>query len=83
MDKKEYIGREAFYKMIETKGKDMGMTVSNRLNCKDIARMTPNADVVSRELFEQIKWERDVAMEQLAEHGISFGEKMTEEKHNV
>lgn len=35
----------------------------------------PAADVVSRELFEQIKWERDIAMSQLEEHGIAFGMK--------
>ena len=36
-------------------------------------------DAVSRDLFEQIKWERDIAMEQLAEHGIPFGAKMNED----
>lgn len=39
----------------------------------------PAIDVVSRDLFEQIKWERDIAMEQLAEHGIPFGAKMNED----
>lgn len=39
----------------------------------------PAVDVVSRDLFEQIKWERDIAMEQLAEHGIPFGAKMNED----
>lgn len=38
----------------------------------------PAADVVSRELFEQVKWERDIATAQLEEHGIAFGEKKTE-----
>lgn len=37
----------------------------------------PTADVASRELFEQIKWERDIAMAQLKEHGIAFGAKKT------
>ena len=35
----------------------------------------PTADVASRELFEQIKRERDIAMAQLEEHGIAFGMK--------
>lgn len=35
----------------------------------------PAADVVSRDLFKQIKWERDIAMTQLEEHGIAFGMK--------
>lgn len=35
----------------------------------------PAADVVSKELYEQIKWERDVALAQLEEYGVSLGEK--------
>lgn len=33
----------------------------------------PAADVVSRSVFEQVKWERDIAMEQLKDHKIPFG----------
>lgn len=45
----------------------------------------PAVDAVSRGLFEQYKWERDVAISQLEELGICFGEKingvyMTNEK---
>lgn len=35
----------------------------------------PAADVVSKGLYEQIKWERDVAIEQLKEYGVSLCEK--------
>lgn len=35
----------------------------------------PAADVVSRAAFEQMRWERDIAMKQLEEHGIPFGGK--------
>ena len=35
----------------------------------------PAADVVSKGLYEQIKWERDVALTQLEEYGVSLGEK--------
>lgn len=31
------------------------------------------ADVVLRGVFDQVRWERDVAIEQLEEHGIPFG----------
>ena len=46
----------------------------------------PAVDAVSRGLFEQYKWERDVAIEQLAELGIGFGQKidgvyLTKEEH--
>lgn len=30
-------------------------------------------DAVSRGAHDQVRWERDVAMEQLEEHGIPFG----------
>lgn len=32
-------------------------------------------EVVPQSLFDQIKWERDVALKQLNEIGLSFGEK--------
>ena len=35
----------------------------------------PPADVISKGLYEQIKWERDVALTQLEEYGVSLGEK--------
>ena len=46
----------------------------------------PTEDVVSRELFDQIKWERDIALGQLEELGIGFGQKidgvyLTKEEH--
>ena len=43
--------------------------------CKRIIENMPAADVVSRGVLDQIRWERDVAIEQLAEYGICFGEK--------
>lgn len=33
----------------------------------------PTVKVVSMELYRQIVWERDIAFEQLEEHGITFG----------
>lgn len=38
-----------------------------------IVAAAPTVDAVSRELLEQIKWERNIAMKQLEEHGIGFG----------
>lgn len=35
----------------------------------------PTADVVDAELFEQLKWERDLAIEQLESYGVCLGEK--------
>jgi hypothetical protein len=38
---------------------------------KEICEM-PAADVVSKGVYEQVQWERDMAMQQLEEHGIPF-----------
>ena len=39
----------------------------------------PSADVVSREVVEQIKWERDIAIKQLEDAGLRFcGERRTD-----
>lgn len=32
----------------------------------------PAADVVSKGVYDQVQWERDMAMQQLEEHGIPF-----------
>lgn len=42
---------------------------------KEIICRTPAADVVGKSVYEQIKWERDIAMGQLEDAGIPFGGK--------
>lgn len=47
----------------------------------------PAVDAVSRGLFDQYKWERNVAIEQLEELGLSLGQKidgvyLTKEKYD-
>jgi hypothetical protein len=39
----------------------------------DALENAPAVDAVSCPMFEQIKWERDCAMQQLKDHGIPFG----------
>ena len=44
-------------------------------------------DVVSKELYEQTKWERDIALSQLEKLGLGLGEKidgvyLTKEEYN-
>lgn len=43
-------------------------------------RNAPTIEVVPKELYEQILWERNIAMEQLEEHGIGFASKKRSEK---
>lgn len=40
--------------------------------CRNTVLEAPAADVVSRGVYEQVKWERDMDMQQLEEHGIPF-----------
>ena len=62
----EYIEREAAKKILS-----FGVGVSAALALDKV----PAADVVSKAVLEQVMWERDMAMEQLQEHGIPFGGK--------
>ena len=53
---------------------------------RDFIATLPAADVVSRAVFDQVMWERDVAIQQLREdYGVSLGEKkpadVVERKH--
>lgn len=36
----------------------------------------PTLDVVSRGVFDQVMWERDIALEQLADLGLCLGQKI-------
>lgn len=41
----------------------------------ELLKSAPTIEVVPKELYEQILWERNIAMEQLEEHGIGFASK--------
>lgn len=89
----EYIEREALFKRLKEETHDYdavgkykegiikGLNIAKSI-VNDKAR-TPTADVVSREVFEQVKWERDTALQTLREHGIGLGQKadVVEAKH--
>lgn len=47
---------------------DCLMNNNHSINC--------SANVVSRAVFEQVKWERDTALATLEEHGIGFAQKV-------
>lgn len=78
-DKKEYIERGALLKTPPfTKfGGDSTWYTEGYLDCAEEARKAvndaPAADVVSKGVYDKVKWERDMAMQQLDEHGIPFG----------
>ena len=84
MADKEYIERVALIKDIEVNqrntehhkdGRGKRIHVCEHRHFIRMVHEQPAADVVSRGVFEQIKWERDMAMQQLEEHGIPFGAK--------
>ena len=71
----EYIKRKSILHIIDLVMKDenikrKGKAIRKRL--KDL----PGADVVSMETFAQVKWERDMALKTLEEHGIGLGQKV-------
>ena len=78
MADKEYIERGALLKTppFTKYGGYPSEYVEGYLDCAEEARKAvndaPAADVISRGVFEQVKWERDMAMQQLEEHGIPF-----------
>lgn len=75
----EYIKREELINQIRLMANrsSVGETSLNDISAKTICSLileAPTADVVSREVFEQVKWERDTALQTLKEHGIGLGE---------
>lgn len=76
----ELISRQAVLDILKFKPIDDGGVVDDCIMqvlalAKSKVNKLPAVDAVSREVLEQIKWERDIAMEQLEAHGISFGAK--------
>lgn len=54
------------------------------MRIRRLIKEMPSADVVEREVLDQVYWERDTALHQLAEIGKGLGEKMddvVERKH--
>ena len=68
------------------------LSVTNESSKNDVLetiqriKNAPAVDAVSRGMFEQYKWERDIAIEQLEELGLGLGQKiegvyLTREEH--
>lgn len=75
---KEYIEREALMgKQWECRTADIdGETYGDLRDIADLIAEFPAADVVSKGAYDQVAWERDVAIQQLREdYGVSLGEK--------
>lgn len=79
----EYIEREALLAFLDGNHDDRDWLV-NQYNADWICswiESQPAADVVSRAAFDQIMWERDLAIQQLREdYGVELGEKKVEEE---
>lgn len=65
---KQFIGYDKDSEIVQVTQKSLDMAIK-------ALEQKPSNDMVSRGLFEQIKWERDVAIEQLKELGYGLGEK--------
>lgn len=71
-DKTEHIKRGALKAHYAWLPKEATLTPKD---FDDIIDAQSAVDVVSIEAYKQIMWERDMAIEQLAEYGVSLGEK--------
>lgn len=69
----EYIERGALISILYAKS-DMAMGTPKAVfaSVAKMVELLPAADVVSKGVYEQVQWERDMAMQQLEEHGIPF-----------
>lgn len=75
----DYINREELIKNLKKFAPEHYSALVNTLIEKQ-----PAADVVSIGVHQQVRWERDTAIEQLEEYGVCFGEKkkdLVEVKH--
>ena len=75
----KYIKAEKLKEIFNAKG-DMAVGTPKTVfyNAAKIVDTLPGADVVSMGVHQQVRWERDVAIEQLTEYGVGFGEKKKE-----
>lgn len=70
------IDAEAFQKFIKKQDESPDYTI---YHFEEWLEQQPTIEVVPKELYEQILWERNIAMEQLEEHGIGFAAKKKNE----
>ena len=61
---------------LETILTEYGVAFTDSLADRLLKEFEPSNDMVSRGVFEQVMWERDVAIEQLKELGYELGEKV-------
>ena len=73
----EYLERGAIIKRLEvTPILKYGIPTYVRDGVIDLVEKQPTADVVPKAAYDQVAWERDIAIQQLREdYGVSLGEK--------
>lgn len=54
----------------------MSIVLNTNKTLEEIIDNEPSEEVVSKGLFDQFKWERDIAIEQLEELGLGLGQKV-------
>lgn len=64
----ELICKEELLKRFEFVTKANGTAICYEIKC------APTVEAVPKELYDQIKWERDIAISQLESYGVQFGE---------
>lgn len=80
----DLISREALLDVIEKQKSDNDAYCRMCIDSmKEIIEEQPTVEAVPKTYADQIRWERDIAIEQLNEIGCQFGQKMDEVKEKL
>lgn len=69
-----YIDSNEILKILNRNSITKAIYFADGISLYDTIKNLPPADVVPRKAFEQVKWERDTAIEQLKSYGVGFCE---------
>ena len=71
----EYFSKDDVLNLLNRNSITKKITLADGVSIYDSVKNLPAADVVPKDVLDQVRWERRVAIKQLEEIGLSFGEK--------
>jgi hypothetical protein len=74
-NEKRLISAEQAYEVARLHHHDFAQSIADLTSLREVLEDCDTVDAVSRGVHDQVRWERDVAIEQLESYGISLGEK--------
>ena len=73
-NEKRLISAEQAYEVARLHHHDFAQSIADLTSLREVLEDCDTVDAVSRGVHDQVRWERDVAIEQLESYGISLGE---------